>query len=108
MAEGLLNLTDDSFEEQVVKSEKPFLVDFSARWCAPCRAIEPIIKNIAEEYSGKVQIGKMDIDDHPKTASNYSVRAIPTILLFVDGNVVEQVVGLVNKEKLTDMIEKHM
>ncbi len=108
MSEGLLELSDGEFETQVLKAEHPTLVDFWAAWCAPCRAIAPVVAEIAGEYAGRLQVGKMNIDDHPNTPGKYAVRAIPTLLLFKDGEVVDQVVGLVSKAKLGEMIAKHV
>ncbi|MEE8410475.1 MAG: thioredoxin [Myxococcota bacterium] len=108
MGEGILNLTDGDFEAQVLKASQLTLVDFWAEWCAPCRALTPVVEEVAAEYKGRLQVAKMNIDDHPQTASQYSVRAIPTLLLFKDGEVVDQVVGLVSKSKLQDLVAKHL
>ena len=108
MSEGIVELTDGEFETQVLSNNQPTLVDFWAEWCAPCRALTPVVEEIATTYAGRLQVGKMNIDDHPSTPGKYSVRAIPTILLFKDGEVVDQVVGLVSKAKLGEMIEKHV
>ena len=108
MSEGLVELTDDGFEAQVLRSATPTLVDFWAEWCAPCRALTPIVEEIAKSYEGRVQVGKMNIDEHPNVAGRYAVRAIPTLLLFKDGQVVDQLVGLVSKAKLSEVIAKHV
>lgn len=108
MSEGILELSDDEFEAKVLKAEQPTLVDFWAAWCAPCRAIAPVVEEIAGEYRGRLQVGKMNIDEHPNTAGKYAVRAIPTLLLFKGGQVVDQVVGLVSKAKLGEMIDKQL
>jgi len=107
MSEGIVNLTDDGFEAEVLKSELPTLVDFWAEWCGPCRALTPVIEAAATAYAGKAQICKMNIDENPKTPSNYEVKAIPTILIFKGGEVVEQMVGLVSKAKLDEALAKH-
>ena len=107
MSEGIVNLTDDGFEAEVLKSELPTLVDFWAEWCGPCRALTPVIEAAASDYAGKAQICKMNIDENPKTPSNYEVKAIPTILIFKGGEVVEQMVGLVSKAKLDEALAKH-
>ena len=108
MSEGILNVTDDGFEADVVKSDLPTLVDFWAEWCGPCRALTPVIEELAETYKGKVQVCKGNIDEHPGTAGKYEVRAIPTLLLFKQGEVVEQMVGLVSKAKLAEALDKHI
>lgn len=108
MSEGILTLTDADFESKVLKASQPTLVDFWAEWCAPCRALTSVVEEVASEYKGRLQVGKMNIDDHPQTPSQYAVRAIPTLLLFKDGEVVDQVVGLVSKSKLQDLVAKHL
>jgi thioredoxin 1 len=108
MGKGVLTLTDDEFEAQVLKAGKLTLVDFWAEWCAPCRALGPVVDDVAKSYEGRMQVGKMNIDEHPNTPGKYAVRAIPTLLLFKDGSVVDQVVGLVSKSKLEELISKHL
>ena len=104
MAE-ILDVTEATFDEQVMKSQTPVLVDFWAEWCAPCRAIAPIIKELASEYGDKVKIVKMDIDANPATPGTYGVRAIPTILAFKDGQVVQQLQGARPKGDFEEMIQ---
>lgn len=108
MSKGIVTLTDDEFDSQVLKGSKLTLVDFWAEWCAPCRALTPVVEEMAKTYEGKLVVGKMNIDEHPNTPGKYSVRAIPTLLLFKNGNVVDQVVGLVSKSKLDEVIAKHL
>jgi len=108
MSEGILTLTDKEFDAQVLKAATPTLVDFWAEWCAPCKALTPVVEEIAKSYQGKLQVGKMNIDEHPDVPSQYAVRAIPTLLLFKGGQVVDQIVGLVPKAKLDAMIAKHL
>ena len=108
MSKGIVTLTDDEFDIQVLKAAKLTLVDFWAEWCAPCRALTPVVEEMAKNYEGKLVVGKMNIDEHPNTPGKYAVRAIPTLLLFKDGNVVDQVVGLVSKSKLDELIAKHL
>lgn len=108
MAEGIQAFSDADFDEQVVNASQPTLVDFTAEWCAPCRALEPVILELAGTYDGRVQFGTVDVDANVETAAKYAVRTLPTLLLFKDGVVVDQLVGLVKKAKLDDMITKHI
>jgi len=100
-------VTDSSFEEKVLKSEKPVLVDFWAPWCGPCRAIAPTIEALAQENSEKVAFVKVNVDENPKTATAFGIRGIPTLLLFSEGKEVERLIGLTNKETTSAIIEKH-
>jgi thioredoxin 1 len=99
-------ITDSSFESDVLKSNVPVLIDFWAVWCAPCRAIAPHVDAIANEYAGKLRVGKLDIDSNPQVPSQFEVRSIPTLLLFKDGKVVGQLVGAVPRAKLDDFVKK--
>lgn len=92
-----LQLTDAAFDKDVLKSDKPVLVDFWAPWCGPCRMLGPIVEELSKEYDGKVVVGKMNTDDNPGTASHYNISAIPTMLLFKGGQVVDQLVGVHSK-----------
>ena len=105
-SEKVLTITDSSFDADVIKSGKPVLVDFWATWCAPCKAIAPVLDAIAEEYDGQVVVGKVNVDDSPATPGKYGVRGIPTIILFKEGKVVDQVVGAVPKSQLEALIKK--
>src|SRR5471030_619407 len=98
--------TDTSFEEEVLKSDTPVLVDFWAEWCGPCKMIAPILDELADEYAGKVIVGKVDIEEFQNLASEYGVRAIPTLLLFQNGQVAEQIVGLHSKRDLKASFDK--
>ncbi len=98
-------VTDQTFEAEVLKSEKPAVIDFWAEWCAPCRQISPIIKDLAERYADRVNIVKMDIEANPNTPAQYGIRAIPTILAFKNGQVVEQLQGARPKADFEPMIE---
>ena len=108
MSEKISNLTDAAFDNDVVHSGTPTLVDCWAEWCAPCKALTPVIEQVAEQYDGQVNVGKMNIDEQPETAGKYAVRAIPTLLLFKNGDVVDHIVGLVTKGKIEEMIAKHV
>ena len=105
MAE-VIDVTDQNFEAEVLQSDKPAIIDFWAEWCAPCRQISPVIKELAAEYGDRVKIVKMDIEANPGTPGKYGVRAIPTILAFQGGQVVEQLQGARPKADFEDMIKK--
>lgn len=104
MSDKVVQFTDATFENDVLKSSEPVLIDFWAVWCGPCRMVAPVIEELAGEYAGKVKVGKLDVDSNPQSAMNYGVRSIPTILLFKDGEVVDSVVGAVPKGNLAKMI----
>ncbi len=104
--ESVVHVTDNNFEQEVLKADKPSLVDFWAPWCGPCKAIGPILEELAGEYKEKVNIVKVNVDDNPKTASAYGVRSIPTLLLIKDGKTVDTLIGLVPKERLEAFIKK--
>ncbi len=105
-SEFLKTATDDNFESEVLKSEKPVLIDFWAPWCGPCKAIGPIIEELAGELKDSVKVMKMNVDDNQKTAVNFGVRSIPTMILFKGGKVVDSVIGLVAKEKILELVKK--
>jgi thioredoxin 1 len=102
---ALVTLTDDNFEEEVLKSDIPVLIDFWAVWCGPCRMIAPIVEEMATEYEGKAKIGKLDVDSNQQTSIKYGVRSIPTLLIFKDGEVKETIIGAVPKAHLVDKLE---
>lgn len=104
----LQQVTDDSFEQDILKSDIPVLVDFWAPWCGPCRMIGPIVEELSTEYDGKIKVMKMNVDENKSTPSKYGIRGIPTVILFKNGEVAEQVVGAVPKKKLTTMIDSHL
>lgn len=108
MSDHIVHITDDSFEEDVLKSEDPVLVDYWAEWCGPCKAIAPMLGEIAEEYSGKLKIAKMNIDDNPSTPPRYGIRGIPTLMLFKGGNVEATKVGALTKSQLSAFIDSHI
>ncbi|GAB4328881.1 MAG: thioredoxin [Calditrichia bacterium] len=99
-----IELTDNNFEQEVLKSDLPVLVDFWAPWCGPCRIIAPVVSEIAEEYSGKVKVGKLNTDDNPGTAMAYRIMGIPTLGIFVGGKMVDQIVGAVPKSHITEKL----
>lgn len=105
-SEKVLTLSDSNFEAEVLQAGTPVLVDFWATWCAPCKAIAPVIDAIADEYDGKIKVGKVNVDDNPGTPGKYGVRGIPTVILFKDGKVVDQVVGAVPKTQLEALLKK--
>jgi thioredoxin 1 len=104
--EFLAQFTDANFEQEVLKSEKPVLVDFWAPWCGPCRAVGPVVEELAETYKGRVKVGKINIDDNPKTATAYGVMSIPTLILFNKGAIMDKLIGLSPKERLEGLIKK--
>ncbi len=105
---AIINVTDDSFENDVLKASGAVLVDFWAPWCGPCKQIAPLLKEVAEEMGDKITIAKIDIDENPNTPGKYGVRGIPTLTIFKDGNVQGTKVGAVNKGKLVDFINEHL
>ncbi|NOR05226.1 MAG: thioredoxin [Deltaproteobacteria bacterium] len=102
----LIHVTDAEFESQVLKADKPVLVDFWAGWCGPCLVIAPVVEELAGEYDGKVVVAKMDVDKSPATPGRYGIRAIPTLIVFKDGQVVEQITGAVGKAVIESAINK--
>ena len=101
-----ITVTDANFDEEVLQSETPVLVDFWAEWCGPCKAIAPVVDELAEEYDGKVKFAKLDVDSNPKTPINYGIRGIPAMLIFNGGSVAKQVVGAVPKASLKKSIDE--
>lgn len=105
MSEHLQHVTDDSFEDEVLKASGPVLVDFWATWCGPCKMIAPVLDELAEEYAGKLKICKLDVDANPNTAPKYNVKGIPTLIIFKNGNVESKKVGAMSKSQLAAFIE---
>ena len=104
MAEGIMEIEDNSFDSEVLQSDKPVLVDFWAPWCGPCKAIGPVVEELSQAFGDKVKFTKCNVDDNPVTPGKYGIKAIPTLIFFKDGNVVEQITGMVAKSKLEDAI----
>lgn len=103
-----LKFTDDSFEEEVLNSDMPVLVDFWAEWCGPCRMVGPVVEELAGEYEGKAKIGKVDVDNNPEISTKYGIRSIPSLLIFKNGEVVDQIVGAVPKAQLKKQLEAQL
>ncbi len=106
MSENVKEISDATFDEEVLKEANPTLVDFWAPWCGPCKSIAPVLEELAKEFAGRFKITKMNVDDNPRTPSGYNVRGIPNLVIFKGGKVVEQIVGAVPKETLLAAIQK--
>jgi thioredoxin 1 len=107
-SENIQTLTDANFEQTVNQSPTPILVDFWADWCGPCRRLAPTVDELATDYRGRVVVAKMNVDENPATPMRFSIRGIPTLLLFKGGQIVEQIVGLADKDSLKRLIDKHV
>ena len=105
MSQGIVHITDHSFEDEVLRSDDPVLVDYWAEWCGPCKIIAPVLEEIAAEYEGKLKVAKLNIDENPDTPPKYGIRGIPTLMLFKDGNVEATKVGAVSKSQLSAFID---
>lgn len=106
MAEGILEIDDGSFDTEIMQSDKPALVDFWAPWCGPCKAIGPVIENLAGIFGDQVKFAKCNVDDNPVTPGKFGIKAIPTLIFFKNGQVVDQITGMVAKTKLEEAIQK--
>ncbi len=107
-AENVQTFTDSNFDDTVLKSGDPVLVDFWAEWCGPCKRLAPTVDALATDYAGKITVGKLNVDDNPNTAIKFQIRGIPALLLFKGGQVVESVVGLAQKDDLKKVLDKHL
>jgi len=105
---AIFEVTDSNFEQDVLKADQPVLVDFWAAWCGPCRALAPIVDELAQQFQGKIKVGKMDVDSNSATPMRYKVTGIPTLLVFKGGQVVEQLVGYRPKDAIQQALEKHI
>ncbi len=108
MAENVLEFNDENFQSEVLDADVPVLVDFWAPWCGPCKMIAPTIDELANDFAGRVKIGKMNTDDNQQTPMNYNIQGIPTVLLFKGGEVVDKVVGVANKEKFSAVLDAQL
>ena len=108
MSENIIHVSDDSFEQEVLQSDKPVLIDYWAEWCGPCKMIAPVLAELADEYADKVQIAKLNIDDNPATPPKYGIRGIPTLMLFKNGEVEATKVGAVSKAQLVAFLDENI
>ena len=106
MAENVIEFSDQNFDLDVLEADTPVLVDFWAVWCGPCKAIAPVVEEIAIDYDGRIKVGKMDVDNNNQVAMKYGIRSIPTLMLFNNGEVVDQVIGNVGKDGIESMLNK--
>ena len=105
---NVMEFTDQSFEQEVLKADQPVLVDFWAAWCGPCRMIAPMVEALATEYAGKAKVGKVNVDENSATPGRYNIRSIPTLLLFKGGEVREQVVGVKSQDEIANLLKKYL
>lgn len=105
MADSVKEFTDTNFDEEVIKSDLPVLVDFWAVWCMPCKMVAPVVAEVADEYAGKLKVGKLDVDNNPAVAQKYGIRSIPSLLIFKNGEVAQMVIGAVPKQQIVAKVE---
>jgi thioredoxin 1 len=103
-----IEVTDANFKQEVLESQTPVLVDFWAEWCGPCKMIAPVVEQLAKDFDGKLKVGKVDVDSNQQTSMQFGIRSIPTLLIFKNGRVVDQIVGAVPKQALADKVTKHL
>ena len=108
MSENIIHVSDESFEQEVLQSDKPVLIDYWAEWCGPCKMIAPVLDEVASEYSDKVRVAKLNIDDNPATPPKYGIRGIPTLMLFKNGSVQATKVGALSKSQLADFLDSNI
>ncbi len=108
MSENTVELTDSNFDQEVLQSPVPVLVDFWASWCAPCRLIAPAVEAIAKDYAGRAKVGKVNVDENMSTSGKYNIRGIPALLVFKEGELRDQIVGASSKENIQAMLDRHM
>ncbi|HPI74837.1 MAG TPA: thioredoxin [bacterium] len=108
MSESVIEITEDTFRTEVLQSEKPVLVDFWAEWCMPCRFVAPVVESVAHEFADRIKVGKLNVDDNPTVAAEYSISSIPTLLLFKGGRIVDTVVGAVPKSQIVQVLNRHL
>ena len=106
MPSNIITLSDQDFEAEVIQSSMPVLVDFSAEWCGPCKMLAPIIEELADEYAGKIKVGKVDIDENRERAGQYGIQGVPTLIIFQKGQAVRKFVGLIPKEKISQALDE--
>ena len=108
MSDNIIHVSDDSFEQEVLQSEMPVLIDYWAEWCGPCKMIAPVLDEVASEYADKIRVAKLNIDENPATPPKYGIRGIPTLMLFKNGEVEATKVGAVSKAQLTAFLDEHI
>ena len=108
MSENIIHVSDESFEQEVLQSDKPVFIDYWAEWCGPCKMIAPVLEEVASEYSDKIRVAKLNIDDNPATPPKYGIRGIPTLMLFQNGEVEATKVGAVSKAQLTAFLDENI